>query len=128
MVYYTSWWKRIDNNRYKNIKTNEEKSFSELPIAACFASDLEFPRGYDGKTIACKLPSERLWYIDSRASNCSMPDDYEHRCWVRHGTIGDKLTIDKSGKTCNAGAGSIIDRDHNGVIIFHGSLINGVLK
>jgi hypothetical protein len=46
------------------------------------------------------------WDIDSRASNCTQPDDTLHRCWVRHG-VPPLLDVDKHGVTCNAGAGSI---------------------
>lgn len=46
------------------------------------------------------------WNIDSRASNCTLPYDYEHRCWVRHGEPPN-ITVDKNGRTCAAGAGSI---------------------
>ena len=46
------------------------------------------------------------WVIDSRASNCGSPWDYEHRCWVRHGQPPN-ITVNKAGLTCQAGAGSI---------------------
>lgn len=48
----------------------------------------------------------RDWDIDSRASNCTLPNDRLHRCWVRHGDPPN-ITVDKSGLTCSAGAGSI---------------------
>jgi hypothetical protein len=60
------------------------------------------------------------WIIDSRASNCTMPEDTEHRCWVRHGEAPD-FHVDKNGKTCNAGAGSIKCGS------YHGFLQNGFL-
>jgi hypothetical protein len=50
-----------------------------------------------------------------------MRDDTVHRCWVRHGTVGDKLTVDKAGNTCAAGAGSIQ------MAAWHGFLQQGVL-
>ena len=65
-------------------------------------------------------PSGQSWDIDSRASNCTMPDDRTHRCWVRHGEPPN-LTVDKAGKTCAAGAGSIIAGS------YHGFLRNGEL-
>lgn len=61
-----------------------------------------------------------LWNVDSRASNCTMPYDYEHRCWVRHGDV-PVITVDKAGLTCSAGAGSI----QCGT--YHGFLQNGHL-
>jgi hypothetical protein len=59
--------------------------------------------------------------IDSRASNCTLPNDREHKCWIRHGTPPD-LTVDKNGKTCAAGAGSIQLGN------YHGFLRNGHLE
>jgi hypothetical protein len=60
------------------------------------------------------------WNIDSRASNCTMPDDKTHRCWVRHGEPPN-IHVDKNGHTCGAGAGSIISGN------YHGFLHNGAL-
>jgi hypothetical protein len=68
--------------------------------------------------VVCPGGSE--WEIDSRASNCTMPDERTHRCWVRHGEA-PMLTVDKSGKTCAAGAGSIVAGT------YHGFLQNGEL-
>jgi hypothetical protein len=66
------------------------------------------------------LPNGRIWDLNSRASNCTMPDDKLHRCWVLHGEA-PHLTADKNGLTCAAGAGSILAGD------YHGFLINGEL-
>lgn len=52
------------------------------------------------------LPDFTPWNIDSRAGNCGSPEDFEHRCWVRHGEP-PAITVDKSGPTCVAGSGSI---------------------
>jgi hypothetical protein len=60
------------------------------------------------------------WDIDSRCSNCTLPEDRVHRCWVRHG-MPPQITVDKSGLTCGAGAGSIQQRT------WHGHLHNGLL-
>jgi len=62
----------------------------------------------------------RDWDIDSRCSNCGLPSDKIHRCWVRHGTP-PLITVDKHGVTCNAGAGSIA------LPKWHGFLRNGSL-
>lgn len=65
-------------------------------------------------------PDGHWWDIDGRASNCTMKDDKQHRCWVRHGEL-PKISVDKNGLTCSAGAGSILtDR-------WHGFLRNGEL-
>ena len=68
----------------------------------------------------CKLPNGREWDIDSRCSNCTLPDDRIHRCWVRHGEPPN-IHVDKNGHTCSAGAGSILAGD------YHGFLHNGEL-
>lgn len=78
--------------------------------------------GADGLSVVCVCPGNQWWYIDSRASNCTMKDDYEHRCWVRHGTKGGTIHVDKAGLTCAAGAGSIQIGD------WHGFLHNGILS
>lgn len=72
----------------------------------------------DGKHLMAILPNGYHWDIDSRASNCTMPDDTTHRCWIRKGTPPD-VHVDKSGLTCAAGAGSIA------VPGYHGFLHNG---
>jgi hypothetical protein len=60
------------------------------------------------------------WDIDNRASNCTLPNDKVHRCWVRHGEPPN-VDVNKSGITCNAGAGSIVIGN------WHGFLRNGYL-
>ncbi|TGT72893.1 hypothetical protein EN802_13520 [bacterium M00.F.Ca.ET.159.01.1.1] len=79
--------------------------------------------GPDHRSLTVKLPGNHDWLIDSRAKNCTMPDDNEHFCWVRHGRPEDgTLHVDKNGHTCAAGAGSIA------VPGFHGFLHHGVLR
>lgn len=78
--------------------------------------------GQDGIALMVRCPNGHDWHVDSRASNCTMPDDHIHKCWVRHGDPrGCKVTVDKNGPTCAAGAGSILAGD------YHGFLIDGVL-
>jgi hypothetical protein len=61
------------------------------------------------------------WTPDDRASNCTMPEDREHFCWVLHGPL-ESVTTDKNGNTCGAGAGSIAQPG------YHGFLRNGFLE
>lgn len=70
------------------------------------------------------LPNRTGWDVDSRASNCTMPTDRTHRCWVRRGdpSKGEPVHVDKGGHTCAAGAGSI---DAGG---WHGFLHHGELR
>ena len=106
---------------FRCLETGEEKLSHDLPVGALYTLDREgctdingWPPAapHDGLAIACVClgrggPETRYhWHIESRASNCTLPGDKEHRCWVRHGTVGEKLTVDKNGKTCAAGAGS----------------------
>lgn len=74
----------------------------------------------EGQHLQVVLPNGRHWDIDSRASNCTMPNDRLHRCWVRAGEPPN-ITVGKNGLTCSAGAGSI----QAGA--YHGFLRNGVL-
>jgi hypothetical protein len=71
-----------------------------------------------GPHLMAVLPNGWTWNIDSRASNCGLPNDRLHRCWCRHGEVPN-ITVDKIGLTCNAGAGSIQGGD------WHGFLRNG---
>lgn len=95
----------------------------ELPVGACYEANWrrEHRVGYDGRSLYVQTPGG-LWGIDERARNCTMPEDHEHRCWVRHGSPEDgTIHVDKNGNTCAAGAGSIQCGD------YHGFLHNGKL-
>jgi hypothetical protein len=72
----------------------------------------------DGRHLFAVTPSGHHWDIDGRASNCTMPTERLHRCWIRHGEP-PLVTVDKLGVTCAAGAGSIA------VPGYHGFLRNG---
>lgn len=135
-----TWWERTDKMTpficgissplFKNIETGQELSSRDLPIGALYmidrgdASRKEHPYvgACDGKSVACRM-SDYTWYIDGRASNCTKKDDNAHRCWVRHGTFGEKVTVDKNGLTCEAGAGSV----YMDGMKWHGYLRNGIL-
>lgn len=152
--YTTTWWELTDKitewiehpsgnrNRssiFRCVETGEERKAGDLPVGALYVvdrSDVSDPDCFppvgaeDGKSIACVMignsgpQSRHHWYIDHRASNCTLPNDRKHRCWVRHGTVGGKLTVDKNGLTCGAGAGSVYMDNMR----WHGSLRDGVLK
>jgi hypothetical protein len=80
-------------------------------------------RDDEGRFLEVKLPTGHTWNPQARASNCTMPDDHTHRCWVQHGRPEDgTLHVDKVGLTCAAGAGSIV------VPGWHGFLHNGELR
>lgn len=151
-VYQTSWWQKIGETDWEDVpggrrrsaifqclETAEQRVSTELPIGALFALDREgaqdinsYPPAapHDGLAIACVClgrggPETRYhWHIENRASNCDKKDDRSHRCWVRHGSIGDQLTVDKNGLTCGAGAGSFFMGPNNE---WHGFLRAGKL-
>lgn len=103
--------------------TGEEMRLRDAPPGAMYDADWmhDLPErcGPDGRCLMVVCPGGRTWQIDGRASNCTMPNDNEHKCWCRHGEPPN-LTVDKNGKTCAAGAGSIQAGD------YHGFLVNGV--
>lgn len=76
--------------------------------------------GPDGRNLMVKLPNGRDWNIDGRASNCGLPDDDEHHCWIRHGEP-PLLVVNKNGLTCSAGAGSILSGDYHGFLGINGA-------
>jgi hypothetical protein len=78
--------------------------------------------GYDGNAVVAVIPyldGTTYFYIEGRAINCTRKDDPDHRCWVRHGTVGERVTVDKNGNTCAAGAGSIVTPGFHGFIKDH---------
>jgi len=82
----------------------------------CPWSNCNDPRGH----LIVILPDGQEWDTDSRAINCTMPEDKIHRCWVKHGEPPN-IHVDKNGNTCQAGAGSILTSK------YHGFLHNGEL-
>lgn len=108
---------------YRRVDTGELMTIRASPPGAMYDAvwwPKEWWHGPDGRHIVVKCPNGRPWHIDDRASNCGLPDDDVHRCWVRHGDPPN-LTVDKNGVTCAAGAGSILADD------YHGFLQNGTL-
>jgi hypothetical protein len=95
----------------------------QLPVGAMYYAewlpkDMYWDNKEDGNLYVVTPGGE--WCIDSRASNCTMPEDRLHRCWVRHGVPPD-IHVDKAGNTCGAGAGSIALPTYHG-FLHHGHL------
>lgn len=107
-------WRRLDTG---------EEFFGGDPVGAMYYATQDSQQYYrpgpDGRTLFVVTPGG-TWSPDSRASNCTMLDDDEHYCWVRHG-VPPLITVDKVGKTCKAGGGSILMGK------YHGFLRNGYL-
>lgn len=122
----TDEWQAYQCRVMRRVDTGEElavtRHLHDLPVGAIYESWWSKRVGPDGRSLSVVTPGGP-WDIDSRASNCTKPNDDEHRCWVRHGQPEDgDLHVDKNGLTCEAGAGSIIAGS------FHGFLHHGVLK
>ena len=121
----TDVW-QVFQDRFMVAADGREFLFRALPPGACWdASWLHGHKswtGPDGRSLHVILPNSDAWCIDARASNCTLPNDFAHKCWVRHGRPEDgSLHVDKNGLTCAAGAGSIAVKG------YHGFLHNGVL-
>lgn len=104
---------------YRRSDTGEEIELRNAPAGAMWFRSEPFVYngmgvGPDGRSLHVRTPGGD-WCIDSRASNCGLPEDNEHRCWVRHGEP-PIVTVDKSGNTCNAGAGSIQCGSYHGFL------------
>lgn len=102
-------WSHLDEEGVKRVQ-NPDGSMPARHPSFIFA---------EGPQLTVMTPGGR-WVIDSRASNCGSPYDYNHRCWIRHGEPPN-ITVDKNGATCSAGAGSIQCGS------YHGFLQNGEL-
>lgn len=72
-----------------------------------------------GRHLYAVCPDGHHWDIDSRASNCGLPDDHTHRCWCRSGdpeADPPTLTVSKNCSTCAAGGGSIDTGTYHGML------------
>jgi len=116
-------WQEWTDRLYRRSDTGEEITLRDAsPGASWDATWLpDNYRGPDGIALVVKCPSGREWMVDSEASNCTRKGE-AHQCWVRHGDPREcRVTVDKNGDTCAAGAGSIVAGD------YHGFLRDGVL-
>lgn len=109
-------WQLFTNRIYQRVDTGELYPIREAPVGAMWNADWcsDWWKGSDGRSIVVKTPGGD-WMIDSHASNCTMPDDEIHKCWVRHGEPPD-ITVDKDGVTCGAGGGSILCGNYHGFL------------
>ena len=114
-VFPESEYHRTDNGE---LTTIQKSGVGAIWRAPWFEECKEYT-GKDGKSYVCRTPGGE-WMIDSRAANCTLPEDNNHKCWCRHGEVPN-FTVDKIGDTCQAGAGSIL------MGMYHGFLINGEL-
>lgn len=111
-------WQRADNGQiYENLR---DAPPGAMWYADWYMNDETPPRSmfhWDNQMtppLIVKTPGGD-WDVDSRASNCTLPQDRTHRCWCRHGEV-PRITVDKNGHTCGAGAGSIVCGDYHGFL------------
>ena len=107
---YQDWWEPLYRGDTGGLTT-----LRDAPPGAMWDAWWYPWKGADGRSLVARCPNGHEWTIDSRATNCTMPDDNEHRCWVRHGEPPN-ITVDKNGLTCAAGAGSILAGDYHGFL------------
>ena len=105
-------YQHFEERLYRRSDTSELVTLRGAPPGASWDAtwyhDLPHLCGPDGLAVIVRCPDGHDWHLDGRCSNCTKPDDWEHRCWVRHGDPRKaELTVDKNGNTCGAGAGSI---------------------
>lgn len=115
-------YRSADTGEERFIHSNPDVAAPDIPIAGGGAMwnahwMPESVQQSDGIYLMVRCPDGRDWAVDSRASNCGLPDDNEHRCWVRHGDPREaRVTVDKNGLTCSVGAGSIQTEDWHGFL------------
>jgi hypothetical protein len=129
----TDSWQLFVESLYRRSDNGELTSIRDAPPGAIWNSSwlAKYPHwaGADGLSLHFKGPDGNDFSIDARASNCTLPDDDAHKCWVRHGIPPD-ITVDKragipgasAATTCGAGAGSFVSKN------WHGFLRNGHLE
>jgi hypothetical protein len=108
------------NPMFRRSDNGEMTTLGNAPVGAMWYADWMGIKGPDGHCLVVRLPGGHDWMVDGRCSNCTLPNDNEHQCWVRHGEPPN-VTVDKNGLTCGAGAGSIQ------IPGWHGFLRNGEL-
>lgn len=100
---------------YRRDDTGELTTLSAAPDGAMWDAPWNPWKGPDGRSMVVKCPGGSTWMIDGRANNCTLPNDPTHRCWIRHGEP-PRITVDKDGPTCSAGAGSIQAGSYHGFL------------
>jgi hypothetical protein len=108
-------WQEWEDRLYRRADSGALVTLRDAPPGAMWDANWYGRKGPDGRCLAVKCPNGDDWIVDSRASNCTMPDDNEHRCWVRHGEP-PRITVDKNGNTCQAGGGSIQAGGYHGFL------------
>lgn len=109
-----------------------EMASEELPPGAMYDGEHlhEMYPMSDGISLVVVLPNGYHWHVDSRANNCTLPDDEEHTCWVRRGDPRKGMChVERQPGdfTCSAGHNSIACFQPGTKHHYHGHLKMGVL-
>ena len=117
----TDTWQVTTDRIYVRADNGTELILGEAQPGAMYDAEWYPWKGVDGRSLVVICPDKHPWSIDGRASNCTEPNDNEHRCWLRTGEP-PKITVSKSApgqRSCSAGGGSI------GTPGYHGFLVDG---
>lgn len=116
-------WQIFDEQIYIDRATGREHSLRDHTPGMMWDAFWvgEYSRGPDGLSLMVVCPDGHGWMIDGRASNCTMPNDNEHRCWTRTGTPPLIQVAKNFGKTCAAGGGSIQTPGYHGFLGTNGA-------
>lgn len=124
-----AWWEANEHREGRRLVYAGRDADGQIVQRSCEGpclnwDDCDDPRGH----LMVVMPHGWFWSPFGRASNCTMPDDRRHRCWVLHEPSPGLFHVDKAGVTCGAGAGSIVvpasEKRPGG---WHGFLHNGEL-
>ena len=114
-------WQEWSEPLYTRSDTGETTTLRDAPPGSMWNASWMPSVREDGVYLMVRCPNGSDWAVDSQASNCTRKGE-PHACWVRHGDPREcRVTVDKNGDTCAAGAGSILAGD------YHGFLHNGIL-
>ncbi len=103
---------------YRRVDTGAEITLREASAGAMWDAEWRLEKGPDGRSLMVRLPDGHDWCVDGRASNCTLPNDDEHRCWLRTGEP-PRITVGKVApgqRSCSAGAGSIATPNWHGFL------------
>jgi hypothetical protein len=125
----TDAWDTFTPHLYRRVDNGITTTLRDAPPGAMWYADWVIYRqdqgwfvGPDGHCLMIRGFYGRDFCPDQRARNCTLPDNDEHKCWVRVGEVPN-ITIGKTGgRTCGAGAGSFFFTD-----AWHGFCENGEL-
>lgn len=112
-------WQYSPRAVYKRADTGELALLKDFQAGAMWRSpwleeEDSHMTGSDGASWSVRTP-DGDWLIDGRASNCTLPQDLRHKCWIRHGEA-PLFTANKDGYSCDAGAGSIVSGAYHGFL------------